>query len=147
MAQQTRYVVDASVALKWFLREEDEADAAQALALLESPPDQPLLSPPFVQPVHFIAEVAAVLARLKPADVHADLSDLQALDFQIADSAAIYDKAIELARQFDQHVFDTLYHAVALDTPGGVLVTADKRYFRKAASAGRIVMLDQLSLH
>jgi hypothetical protein len=30
------------------------------------------------------------------------------------------------------HLFDTLYHAVALSVPGAVLVTADRRYFAKA---------------
>ena len=47
----------------------------------------------------------------------------------------------ELARALGQHVFDTLYHAVALLTPGAMLVTADERYYRKAAAYGSIVLL------
>ena len=39
--------------------------------------------------------------------------------------------------------FDTLYHAVALQTPGGILVTADKVYYKKAKSLGQIQLLEE----
>jgi hypothetical protein len=35
-------------------------------------------------------------------------------------------------------LFDTLYHAVALDTPEAVLVTADQRHLDAARRHGRI---------
>jgi predicted nucleic acid-binding protein len=54
-------------------------------------------------------------------------------------------RAIELARQLDHHVFDTLYHAVALSIPGAVLVTADRRYFAKAQHLGQIAWLADFS--
>lgn len=142
-----RYVVDASVALKWFLQEEDEDAVEQALALLTHPPQHPLLSSPFVQPVHFVAEVAAVLTRLKPQEAENDLNDLLALDFQTADSPTILAKAVALSRQYQHHLFDTLYHAVALCMPNTTLVTADQRYFRKASGEGSIVLLDALPIH
>ena len=60
-------VVDASVALKWFLNVGDgEPDRDQALTLLSCVDDERVQ---LVQPAHFIAEVAAVLARAKP-DAH-----------------------------------------------------------------------------
>ena len=56
-----RVVVDASVALKWFFRtHDDEADVEHALDLLRGVADDRVS---LVQPVHFIAEVAAVLVR------------------------------------------------------------------------------------
>ena len=36
-------------------------------------------------------------------------------------------RAIELAQQLDHHLFDTLFHAVALSVTGATLVTADHR--------------------
>lgn len=41
----------------------------------------------------------------------------------------------------DQHLFDTLYHAVALETEGAVLVTADERYYSKARRVGGVRLL------
>ena len=40
-----------------------------------------------------------------------------------------------MALRLGQHLFDTLYHAVALHTPGATLVTADKRYFKPTIAA------------
>ena len=64
-------VVDACVAVKWFLRDSPvEQHADLALRLLEK---SVLGLLPMVQSVHFVAEVAAVLARLKPTEAHDDL--------------------------------------------------------------------------
>jgi predicted nucleic acid-binding protein len=59
------------------------------------------------------------------------------------DSASVMRLAIELSAELDHHLFDTLYHALALDA-GIPLVTADTRYHRKAAHLGRIVLLSEL---
>lgn len=134
-------VVDASVAIKWFARgtwalQEDDIDAA--LALLRASRDGQVS---LHQPVHFLAEMAAVLARLAPDSARQHLADLQALDMAWAEPADALDLAIDLARRLDHHVFDTLYHALALQHPGAVLVTADRRYHRKARSLGQIAWL------
>jgi hypothetical protein len=50
-------------------------------------------------------------------------------------------KGVELAIELKQHLFDTYYHGVALETPDCVLVTADERYLRTAHAKGRIVTL------
>lgn len=69
------------------------------------------------QPPHFVAEVAAVLAREKPDEALAGLDDLLNIDFQVIEEAAIYTTATELSIRFNHHLFDTLYHATALHTP------------------------------
>jgi predicted nucleic acid-binding protein len=94
-----------------------------------------------LQPPHWLAEVLAVMARLSPATLESDLADLYALQFDVAESLPIYERAGQLSVQLQQHVFDTLYHAVALETEGCALVTADARYLRQAAATGRIVEL------
>ena len=136
-------VADASVALKWFLADvPDEAHATQALAILEAAATGRLR---LVQPIHFAAEVAAVLARLKPGTAQDDLLDLLRIEHTVADGADIHAHAVALAIALDHHLFDTLYHAVALLTPGATLVTADRRYFLRARHLGRIAWLADFS--
>jgi predicted nucleic acid-binding protein len=48
---------------------------------------------------------------------------------------------VQLATELKQHLFDTYYHAVALETPDAMLITADERYFRAARDTGRITLL------
>lgn len=131
--------VDASVALKWFLKlRNDERDVDRALGLLT---DIDGASIQLVQPAHFIAEVAAVLAREKPGEAQDDLLDLLNIERRTIDTADIYATALELSIRFRQHLFDTLYHAVALHTAGATLITADRRYYDKANGAGQIALL------
>lgn len=134
-----RLVVDASVAAKWFLADRsDEGDTETATRLLHA----------FVagevrlhQPPHFLAEMSAVLSRIKPADAAQDLADLIALDLTVEADAAVYLCASELAIGLKHHVFDTLYHAVALTNADATLVTADEAYFRKARGEGQVRLL------
>lgn len=132
-------VVDASVAVKWFLSfKPDEDDADRALKILRQ---VALGALTLVQPPHFIAEVAAVLARLKPAEAQDDLLDLLNIERRTIDRPEVHATALELAIRHQHHLFDTLYHAVALHTPGAVLVTADRRYFDKARHLGQLAWL------
>jgi predicted nucleic acid-binding protein len=139
----TRVVVDASVVVKWLLPErKDEGDAERALALLEGVKAGRIT---VHQPVHWLAEVAAVLVRLSPATVADDLADLHAMNFPVEAGPEVYLDACELARSLNHHVFDTLYHAVALTLPGTVLVTADARYERKGRRRGAIMLLHDMA--
>ena len=137
-------VVDASVAVKWFLHgNPDEQHTDLALRLLE----QSVLGLlPMVQPGHFVAEVAAVLARLKPTDAQDDLFDLLDIRYRTLTSPETYATALDLAMRYQHHLFDTLYHAVALHTPGAGLITADARYYAKARLEGQISLLADFSI-
>ena len=127
------------MALKWFFRSrEDEADLEAALDLLRAVAEGEVV---LRQPPHFIAEMSAVLARELPASAAAMLRDLLDIEMQIVESEAVYAQAMALSVRLGHHVFDTLYHAVALESIGTTLVTADERYWRKARPAGRIVRL------
>ena len=139
-------VVDASVAVKWFVAgdwalQEDHVDNALALLQATAQGSIQLLQPP-----HFLAEVAAVLARLKPGTAVEDIGNLTALEITWAEPTEEILKATELAVRLNHHVFDTLYHALALSTPGAVLVTADRRYFDKCNHLGQIRWLPDLQL-
>jgi len=133
-----RVVVDASVVVKWVLPDsEREAPTDEALALLQAI-RAGHVEP--IQPPHWLAEVAAVLARLRPEIAASTLDFLDAIELPIAADSAIYRRAIRLATELGHHLFDTLYHAVALERDA-VLVTADAQYERKALHLGAVVGL------
>ena len=139
----TRIVVDASVATKWLLPGHDgEVDSDRALALLSGVRDGTI---ELVQPPHWLAEVAAVLVRLSPETVEDDVADLYALELPVLDTPGLYLTACALTRSLDHHLFDTLYHAVALEVGNATLVTADERYYRKGYARGSITLLSSFA--
>jgi predicted nucleic acid-binding protein len=133
-----RLVIDASVVVKWVFPESpEEENTEKALALLAAIQDgtvEPL------QPPHWLAEVAAVVTRLRPEIADPVLDLLDAMELPIADDLGLYKRASRIGQELDHHLFDTLYHAVALEYDG-TLVSADDRYVRKAKRLGRIVSL------
>jgi predicted nucleic acid-binding protein len=96
--------------------------------------------------VHWLAEVAAVAARLTPATAVRDVELLAALELPTADDPNVIARATDLAIETRHHLFDTLYHAVALEHEDAMLVTADGRYFAKAGRHGKITALHDWKL-
>jgi len=140
----TTVVLDASVIVKWiFADRAEETHALQALQILQFIKESRVS---VIQPPHWLAEVAAVIVRLAPDRVRQSVSLLHALEFPLVAGIEVYQKACELSAALNQHLFDTLYHAVALTEPGAILVTADDQYYRKAFTSGRIVRLREFSL-
>ena len=133
-----RLVVDASVAIKWFLGErphEPHAPQAQAgAAAIERS------GTTFFAPCHWTAEVIAVIARLDPGIVDDALVLLDDMKPVLIHTVAVVKRAADLSVALNHHLFDTLYHAVALEE-GATLVTADEAYFGKAKDLGAILPL------
>ena len=132
-------VVDASVIIKWLLQDpEREAGTEKATNLMESilKGEQPVL-----QPIHWLTEVCAVLSRESPDTAADDATMLDALELPATSYPQVLRRGVELAIELKQHLFDTFYHAVALETADATLITADDRYFRAARAKGRIVRL------
>lgn len=138
-----RLTLDASVVVKWALPDpagEDDVPAALAILSAIRSRDVEVLEPP-----HWLAEVAAVVSRLRPSSAADVTLLLHALELPVAGDVEVYLSASRLAVDLGHHLFDTLYHAVAL-TYDGTLVTADRRYYEKARRFGRIVRLEDLDL-
>lgn len=137
------YVIDASVAVKWFIPDAAvEADVDRAIQLLVSAQRGDAR---FLQPPHWVSEVAAVLVRLAPKAANPSVEALLALAFVITEfDVAHYQRAISIALKLDHHLFDTLYHAVALEEKA-TLITADKKYYEKAKHMGSILMLEEFN--
>jgi predicted nucleic acid-binding protein len=132
-------VVDASVIIKWLLQDpEREAGTEKATQLMDSVTRGDLSA---LQPPHWLAEVGTVLARESPETAADDVTMLNALELTAIDDPLVLKRGVELAIELKQHLFDTYYHAVALESPDTTFITADERYLRVARAKGRIVYL------
>ncbi len=131
-------VIDASVIVKWFFPDPiREPDSDRALAVLEAI-RAGTVAP--LQPPHWLAEVAAVITRLEPRLAREAIDLLDAMEFPVIGTVTVYKRAAALASKLNQHLFDTLYHAAALEI-GVTLISADRRYYGKARHLGQIVEL------
>jgi predicted nucleic acid-binding protein len=132
-------VVDASVVVKWvFPDPEVEEGVDKALDLLQAIRSGRVTPH---QPPHWLAEVAAVVTRLNPEEAEEVLDLLDAMELPVVSDLEILKRASRLARELKHHLFDTLYHAVALERDA-LLISADDHYCRKAEHLGRVVRLD-----
>ena len=119
------YVVDASVAIKWFLLENH---SESALRLLTQP--HTLHAPDLI-----FSELGNVLWKrvrrneISKKEADAILEGLPTLNIQVQSSQALIPLALEIACGENRTVYDSLYlaAAIALQSP---LITADARLFR-----------------
>jgi predicted nucleic acid-binding protein len=125
----TLQVIDASVAIKWFVPH--EAGAAEAIAILDQVRDSPA---GFVVPELFFSEMLAVLVRLLGRDAAAVglyLDALQDLGFErIGHGRELLARAAELACTHGLTGYDAVYAASA-QLIGGYWLTADVKAHRK----------------
>ena len=123
-----RLVIDASVAIKWFLSEELQREA---LALLEQDHH-------FIAPDLLMAEVGNILwkrirrGEMEPMEAAQVLKGLRELDLEVHAIADLVEAALEIGNQSDTTVYDGIYMALAVQTDS-ILLTADRNFHRKVA--------------
>ena len=122
------WVIDASVAIKWFFEEEDGSLLAyRVLGLLVQKPDL------FMVPTLFFIEFAAVALK-KSKDVNASslaLDRLYRLGLHaVPEGEKLLAKALQLSHKFELSLYDGLYLAVASLMKAHWL-TADERAVRR----------------
>lgn len=122
-------VLDASVAIKWFV--EGETGRAEALELLDRIRDDP---GPFVVPELFFNEMLAVLARLSGGDGAALRGHLEALQDlgmeRVGNGRELIARAAAIASRYRLSGYDSIYAACA-DLMRGCWLTADLRAHRR----------------
>lgn len=133
-------VVDASVAVKWFL---PEADSALAETLLEG--GDKLMAPELIR-----AEVAAAITRrvrlgtLDPQEAERACKAWQEAVVSgvvtLVSNEECLDEAVRIALDIRHPLQDCLYLALALRL-GAQLVSADRRLVERGASAWPVVRL------
>jgi predicted nucleic acid-binding protein len=120
----SRYVLDASIVIKWFAPEV-HSDAARRLLASNYT---------FLVPDFFFAEVANVLwKRVRRTEDTADnarqtLADLNAIPVEVCLSQPLMPIALDIALETDRAVYDSLYLALAI-TQQCQMVTADEKFY------------------
>lgn len=126
----TRYVVDASVGIKWFLPE-IRSEAAGRL---------PLLNASLHVPAFFHLELGNVLSKrirrdeLTPKEGEAILQELQRVSLQKHSNERLMNPAFALAIQTKRSFCDCLYLALA-EAIDGQVVTADRKFCSSLAAS------------
>lgn len=123
----TAFVVDASVAAKWFLEEDGSETALSLVGRAE------LLAPELVVPeVANLLWKAVRLGKLELADARRSLAALPAYFDECVGSEGLAWRAFDLAITLGHPVYDCFYLALA-QTRGLPLVTADARLSSRLA--------------
>jgi predicted nucleic acid-binding protein len=119
------FVLDASVAAKWYVNEEYSTSALQ---LAETNPN-------WIVPDLFFAEVGNVMwkkvrrGEIDEIDAKEAVSLLNQLEFKVYDAKSLIDSALKLAFQFECTVYDGLYLSAAI-MENCPFVTADRKFYR-----------------
>lgn len=132
-------VVDASVAVKWFLPEED---SAMAVGLLDG--RHRLLAPDLLW-IELAAAAWKIARRggLSPAEAEQIVCDAAAYPVESMESRPLLPIATRLATQLDRIVYDCLYLALA-ERETARVVTADERFvnsLRQTQWSQRVLLL------
>ena len=123
------FVIDASVAAKWFLPPAGEPLAAEARDLLSAYADGRVR---FAVPDLFWAECANILwkavrqGRCTLGAAKASITLLKQRSFPTTSALEVLEEAFSIAATFDRSVYDSLYVALAVRLKAH-LVTADER--------------------
>jgi predicted nucleic acid-binding protein len=136
------YVVDASVAIKWFIPEMHSEAAVQAKRLRRQ----------LHVPAFLALELGNVIAKkirkeeLTRTDGKTILKELQHLPLQRHADDRLFPAAYELALDTRQSPYDCLYLALAEAVDGG-LITADRKFYNALAGGSygrRLVWVEDL---
>jgi predicted nucleic acid-binding protein len=137
-------VVDASVAAKWHLRDEQHATAALALLTHFTAGQVALFAPE-----HIRYEVAATLTsatlgnrpRLRRRVAERSIDAFLALGVQTVGTDALIRDAFRLVHQYRVAFYDALYLALArdLDIP---LITADRRFYQRVRQLPTMIWIE-----
>lgn len=120
-------IIDASVALKWRLRDEEATDQADALLDNFLAGELGLLTPTlFDYEITNALKVAVTKDRLTESEAMAAIFGFQAYDIERYDFQEVQSLAFQLAYQYQRSVYDSAYLALA-QSKGLWFYTGDKR--------------------
>jgi predicted nucleic acid-binding protein len=124
-----KWVLDASVAIKWAMPTAQEPLTDQSLRLLKRYVDGEVA---FLVPDVFWAEIGNVLwkgarqRRWSQDEAESVAADMQARDFTTVPSLILLPEALRIAFAHDRAVYDSLYVALSVQSKSE-LITADER--------------------
>ncbi|NIS69872.1 MAG: PIN domain-containing protein [Proteobacteria bacterium] len=138
------YVIDASIAVKWYSAT-GEDDLARADKLLQNYVDG---SCEFIAPKLISYELANALRfnpNFKAGDVKRAMTDFFDLQITLKDPVEYMNSAIDLAFKYSLTVYDAVYAALS-QIVGVPLITADYKFYAKAKALPFIEALKDLEI-
>ena len=123
------FVLDPSVAAKWFLPARNEPLSAEALALLR---EYAQARVDFIVPDLFYPEFGNILwkserrGRVNRKTADAALQEVAAREFRVYPTAPLIRSAMQLARAYGRTAYESVYVALAIET-STQMVTADEK--------------------
>ena len=140
------YVIDAGVAVKWFIEEPDSGQAKGLLTNYLRWVDD-LIAPDLI-----VAEAVNVFWKrtvrgdLTVQEAQDSLTDLLSLNLPLTSSALLAPQALRLAQDHQRSIYDCLYLALALQRGCGC-VTADERLYNAIGKTfPQLILLRDLTL-
>ena len=131
-----RFVLDASVALKWALPSTNEPLVSESLQLLRQYVKGEI---DFLVPDIFWAEISNVLwkgscqRRWSAATAESVVSEMKSRNFPTVSSLALAADALKIAFAYDRSVYDCIYIALAAQSKSQ-MITADERLANSVAA-------------
>jgi predicted nucleic acid-binding protein len=131
-----RFVLDASVALKWALPSANEPLVSESLQLLRQYVKGEI---DFLVPDIFWAEISNVLWKgsrqrhWSPAAAETVVSEMKSRNFPTVSSFALVADALKIAFAYDRSVYDCIYIALAAQSKSQ-MITADERLANSVAA-------------
>lgn len=139
----TAFVIDSSVAVKWFSRERD-SDAADRLRLALLEGHCCLAAPDLL--LYELANALRFNPAFDPDDVARAVQSIVDMDLDLRPAAgALVKKAVDLAFARDITVYDGVFLALA-EITGRPLITADEKLTARAGDLRLCVRLSELEL-
>ncbi len=130
-----RLVVDASVALKWVLRDEEATLQADALLNDLLAGRVSLFAPSlFDYEITNALKVTVAKGRMTESKAQTALADFRLYSIERMDFPPVQDAAFKFALQYNRSAYDSAYVALA-QSLGGWLFTGDKRLFNAIGEA------------
>jgi predicted nucleic acid-binding protein len=136
-----KYIVDASIILKWVLEKENEPDHDKATGLLHAwlGGDVGIAAPGL-----WTYEVANILGRALPDEANQKMKLLINLQIAIVDcSEQVIQKCFTWMNEHQVTFYDAVYLAAAYATDA-VLLTSDEKFREKMKNDTRICLLKNL---
>ncbi len=134
-------VVDASVAIKWHLRDEDNVDEAALVLERFSEGQISLFAPTHIQYEVASAITAATIGqnpRLSQAEGEAAIDEFLTIQMNVVDDSKIIVDAYKLVHQYGCSFYDCLYLALSqqLNIP---FITADNRLYQRIKKLPNVI--------
>lgn len=136
-------IPDASVAVKWFLSDEDQADQALLLLSRFLEGQTRLVAPAYIRyevPSAIAVATRGRQARITPEQGRQAIADFLALRLNVADTDDLITHAYDLAQQHGCSIYDAYYLALAAQIQAPFL-TADRRLYERVAGLSYVLWL------